>query len=356
MDETAIRERLRAFLTVAGFGEITSTLARTRAREHSAVWSAELIHNGGDALMEIFVYDLTEDPAGIVDAQEERIALSELESPLVPCLVAEKTDGELAVLAVAAPADAEIFLRYLEPQDEGVALTYQPNIDRLLGASTLRHVDGRWIGSMLMSLRRAQALIPLMQRLGDAVGATADEPIIPCFLAAYEVETPEGGIRSFGELPAEYADLVLTTTLISPFEPLGATPVLHPTADPVQWAARLFSTVRAGHNLPATFCRALGCCLRGEFITPAGELIDLYFLTAADELPAAELRELQIRDLLNAIEVLAEIVTDPTDRAAALRAAIGAYCPEPADAALSALTDGLSLQSMIVLATAMRSA
>ncbi|MFF7987909.1 hypothetical protein ACFZDK_54365 [Streptomyces sp. NPDC007901] len=355
MDETAIRERLGVFLASSGFGEITSTLAQTRAREHSTVWSAELFHNGGDARMEIFVYDLTEDSAGIVDAQEERIALRELDSPLVPRLIAEQTDGELAILAVAAPADAEILHRYLEPQDEGVTLTYQPNVDRLLGANTLRHVDGRSMLSTLMSLRRAQALIPLMQRLADAVGATADEPIVPCFQAAYEVETPEGGIRSFGELPAEYADLILTTTLISPSEPLGATPVLHPTADPVQWATRTFSTVRAGHNLPATFCRALGCCLRGEFITPNGELIDLYFLTAADELATAELRELQIRDLLNAIDVLVEIVTNPTVRAAALRAAIRAYCPEHAHAKLSVLTEDLSHQSLIVLATAMRS-
>ena len=55
--------------------------------------------------IEIFVYDLTEDPAGIVDAEEERIALSELDSDLVPTLLSFQRDDDLVLLAVADAAN-----------------------------------------------------------------------------------------------------------------------------------------------------------------------------------------------------------------------------------------------------------
>jgi hypothetical protein len=97
VDETTLRARIQAYLDQAGLGAVIPTLSRAYRRERSEVWSATLTSPVGDAWMQLFVYDLAADPAGIVDVNEERLALNELAkvqpSDLVPHLVTETISG-----------------------------------------------------------------------------------------------------------------------------------------------------------------------------------------------------------------------------------------------------------------------
>jgi hypothetical protein len=329
MDEPALRARLEAFLQDLGFGEIAPTLAFARKREHSGVWTADLVHARGDAHMEIFVYDLVVEPAGIVDAEEERIALSELDSPLVPELLGDSLGSDLAILAVAAPPDAQRLRRFLEDGNTytGSTLAYQPDVDRLIGADVAHEIDGRTALSCLMSLDRARALTDILQRLASAVEATADHPYVPVFLSVYQADMASDAsvaIQSFADLPTGYDNLAVMTTLISRYAPLAAYPKLLTEVTAVALADRLFATVRAGHGLSATFSRAAGCCIHRDFVVPTGDLADVYFLTAGADLTAVHLRQMQIRDLANAIVLLTES-TPPAAMDAALRAGIIAY-------------------------------
>ena len=98
MDDQTRLTRIQEFLDDAGLGGLKTNVERSRQREHSTVYSAWLHQDRGD------VYDLTEDPAGIVDAEEERIALSEIDSDLVPTLLSFQRDDDLVLLAVADAA------------------------------------------------------------------------------------------------------------------------------------------------------------------------------------------------------------------------------------------------------------
>jgi hypothetical protein len=358
MDDQARLGRVREFLQSAGLGALSTDVERSRQREHSTVYSAWLHHDRGDANIEIFVYDLTEDPAGIVDAEEERIALSELDSDLVPTLLSFFEDRDVALLAVADAANAARLRRYLGPaQATDDQLSYQPDVDRLIGADHLRETEGRITLSSLMSMRRAEALYSVLVRLAAATGATADDPCVPIAIAAYEVEPINDVIESFSDVPAEYSELAMLTTVISRYEPLGSPPMRLDPADAGQLAFRLFDTVRETHRLPATLSRAGGCSLRPEVVTPTGHLTDAYFLTAGDELDAADLAELQVRDIANAVHLLTETV-ERTDRvlAAVISAGIDVYTGTPVAAAMaelvSAVADRCEVRAMLTLAAA----
>ena len=145
--------------------------------------------------MQLFVYDLAADPAGIIDVIEERLALSELANvqpgDLVPHLVAETITDDLAVLVAAPPSDAAMLRRYLAREEPGPALrlTYQPQLGRLFGADTIDEIDGKLVVSWLMSARRAQKLVEVMTQLATASGVTDDDrPPFPLPLAAYVAE------------------------------------------------------------------------------------------------------------------------------------------------------------------------
>lgn len=355
MDEPALRERLAAFLDQAGLGEVAPSLRPAYRRERSEVWSAVLGSQSGDAWMELFVYDLAADPAGLIDVNEERLALSELAKvqpgDLVPQLVAESVTDDLAVLVAARPADAAMLLRYLgraEP-GTGLRLTYQPQLDRLFGADLIEEVDGGLLASWLMSVARARLLVDAMSRLADAAGVTGkDELPFPCPVAAFVAEIPEGtGIEfeSLGEVPPEYAELAWLQSVVTSGEPLGVHPSLPPGAPAEALAQRLFTTLRVAHRLPATFSRAGGCCLRGEFVTAAGELTDVYFLTAADELNPAQLERCRLTDIANAVSLLSEAIAEPEQLERAFQAAITAYLGPDAPAELLGLAGDTAAQT-----------
>jgi len=348
------RQRVQVFLDEEGFGGPRLRLDEARNRQHSTAYAATLRHDRGDANLEVFVYDLTEDPAGLVDAEEERIALTELDSELVPKLLSYRTDPDLVLLAVAYAEDAQRLRGSLGESDDGAALVYQPDVDRLLGADVFRDMDGTLVLDCLMSRRRAGALVDVLGRLAESAGADKENPRVPRVLAAYEVD-PTTPIRYRGELPEEYTTLVVVTTVVSPYLPLDR---LERPLDPeeaIRLAARLLDTLRAGHRLPATFCRAGGCSVRPEFVLPTGDLADAYFLTAGEEYDAATLAELQVRDLLNAVDTLATLDLSDDTMAAVLSAGIDAYTGSPVVPPLSELVEaaaaGRTLKALGVLAT-----
>jgi hypothetical protein len=335
VDETTIRIRIQACLDQAGLGVVIPTLSRTYRREGSEVWSATLTSRAGDAWMQLFVYDLAADPAGIVDVNEERLALSELAKvqagDLVPHLVTESIADDLAVLVAAPASDAALLRRYLAPQERGPGprLSYQPQLDRLFGADIIKGIDGKLLASWLMSARRAERLAAVMAQLASAAGVTGrDELPFPVPVQAYLTETLEQAgveIESLGEIPPDYAEPARLEALVTPGQPLGVRPRLPSDASAGTLASRLFTTVRTAHGLPATFSRAAGCCLRGEWVTAAGELIDVYFLTAADELNPAQLEQGRLTDVANALQLLSLVISEPAPLEEAFGVAITAY-------------------------------
>jgi hypothetical protein len=359
MDDQTRLTRIREFLDHAGLGALKTNVEHSRQREHSTVYSAWLHHDRGDAQIEIFVYDLTEDPAGIVDAEEERIALSELDSDLVPTLLSYQHDDDLVLLAVADAASTARLRSYLEPtkatEDQ---LSYQPDVDRLIGGDYLQQIeDGRITLSCLMSMRRAEALYAVLRRLATATGANTDNPWVPVVLATYEVEPINDIIASFGDVPAEYAELAMLTTVISRYEPLGSPAMRLDPADAGQLAFRLFSTVHEAHQLSATLSRAGGCSLLPEFVTPTGDLTDAYYLTAGDEFDTTDLAQLQVRDIANAVHLLTQTVA-PSDPllTAVISTGIDVYTGmqvgAPMAELVAAVAERRETQSMLRLATA----
>jgi hypothetical protein len=355
MDEPALHTRIQAFLDHVGLGAVAPTLGPSYRRERSEVWSAVLGSRGGDARMQLFVYDLATDPAGIVDVNEERLALSELAKvqpgDLVPQLVAETIGDDLAILVAAPPSDAAMLRRYLahEEPEPGLRLTYQPQLDRLFGADITEKVDGKLVVSWLMSVPRAQRLAEVMRQLATAGGVTGEDRLpFPVPLAAYATDTSEQAgieIESLGEVPPEYAELARLQALVTSGKPLGVHPRLPPDASAEALAGRLFTTLRIAHRLPATFTRAAGCCLRGEFITPAGELIDVYFLTGADELDPAHLERSRLIDVANALQLLSEAIPVPGQLEGAFQTAIAVYMGTDAPSELLGLAADAAAQT-----------
>lgn len=347
MDEPALRARLQACLDQAGLGEVIPTLSPTYRRERSEVWSATLTSRVGDAWMQLFVYDLAADPAGIVDVHEERLALSELakvqSGDLVPHLVTESICDDLAVLVAAPASDAAMLRRYLAPQEPGPGprLSYQPQLDRLFGADIIKEINGKLLASWLMSAQRAKRLVAVMAQLASAGEVTGrDELPFPVPVQAYLTETLEQAgveIESLGAIPPEYAEPARLEALVTPGMPLGVRPRLPSGASAETLAERLFTTVRIAHALPATFSRAAGCCLRGEWVTAAGELIDVYFLTGADELNTAQLEQGRLVDVANALQLLSLVISEPGLLEEAFGVAITAYLESSAPAELLSL-------------------
>ena len=206
-------------------------------------------------------------------------------------------------------------------------------------------------------MRRAIALYSVLRRLATATGATTDNPWVPVVLATYEVEPIDDVVESFGDVPAEYAELAMLTTVISRHEPLGSPPIRLDPTDAGQLAFRLFSTVRETHQLSATLSRAGGCSLLPEFVTPTGDLTDAYFLTAGDEFDATDLAQLQVRDIANAVHLLTQTVApfDPL-LAAIICAGIDVYTGmsvgPPMAELVAAVAERRETQSMLRLATA----
>ena len=180
---------------------------------------------------------------------------------------------------------------------------------------------------------------------------------MPVVTAVFEIEHVDGLIESLGHVPAEYANLAVLTTVISRLEPLGDPPMRLESADAGRLAVRLFTTLRETHRLPATLSRAGGCSISGPFITPTGELVDAYFLTAGDELDPADLAQLQIRDVLHAVHLLTETI-DPDDPllTKVISAGIDAYTGMPVRPPVAELVDAVAnsrdLPSMQSLAAA----
>lgn len=351
MDEPTRIIRIESFLDDAGLGALSGTVQQIRVREHSTVYGARLLHDAGDAGIEVFLYDLTEDPAGIVDAEEERIALTELASDLIPQLLAFAFGAEVALLAVAQSNDAARIRRFLDAYDgadEAGELVYQPDVDRMLGADYLRAEDERLTLTCLMSRARAEALFDVSQRLIQATGATADAPCVPLVVAAFEVDPLDAAIRSLDDVPPEYASLAMVTSVISPYEPVGTNALTLDAHDAGLLAIRLFDTIREAHRLPATFSRAAGCSLRPEFIAPTGDILDVYFLTDGSEYADDELAYRQKTDLLNAIHVLCEVL-DPGDPqlAAVISVGMDVYTELPVAPPLTGLVEAVARDSEV---------
>ncbi len=344
MDDAGTRTRLAEFLEHAGLGAARETLTPAYRRERSDVWSAMLATHAGDARLHLFVYDLVADPAGIVDVEEERVALTELARvqphELVPRLVASTKTDELAILAAARVADAEILERYLERGEAAVGrrFMYQPQLDRLFGADVVEDVEGRRVAAWLMSVRRAQLLGAVLQALMAAANPQVDDPPFPLVLAAHQApDEASTEIMSFGEIPAEYSELAWLQAIVPRGEPLGVHPVLRAGASPERLAGRVFTTLADAHGLPATFSRGGGCCWRGEFVTADGALLDAYFLTAGEEIGPDRLAHGQLLDLANALQMVSEAIADLAMLEAALVTAVTSYAGRDAKPRLKAI-------------------
>ena len=359
-DRSDERTHIETYLEQVGLGVLAGGLKVARNRERSRVWSSRLYTPGGDATIEIIAYGLHDDPGLVVEYEEERATLEAFAAqeprwPRVPELLLAERTSDAGLLVTTPEPDAPVVRRYLgawsQRGNEAAAdhpdwLTYHPQLDRLLGGDFVREMNGHPVKSCLMSRERAERLVLAMQALQRAYAATMSDAAterepFPVMLAVLELSSypiKENGqyrdasidemmtLDAFAGAPDEYRHLAQMHAVVPGIGTLRSQPPLGERQAVFAGARQLLQIVGIGHRLPATFSRADGCCLRPEFVTPAGQLTDLYFLSGPDEgLNEAELQDLQRRDLLNAFEVVLILIGSLELVEDSLRAGVAAY-------------------------------
>jgi len=237
-------------------------------------------------------------------------------------------------------------------------LSYNRQLDRLIGGDFFRDFQGRPVKSTLMSQARAYSL---NEATGELVGAYrkaaglgegGDIPL-PQVLAiialeAFPVEVDGQQqmaavedlftLRQLADAPEEYRELGQLLAVVPEVGTLaGSAP--RAAGECAAMAARLFRIVGCGHRLPATFTRAGGCSLRPDSVTPGGGINDLYYLTLPGPgAPSGDLRAAQRNDLLQAFSTVLSAcrAASPSPEEVLEKAVEGYAGRAPAPAALAA--------------------
>jgi hypothetical protein len=274
------RERLTALLARLGADDVARRLRFAYAREGAHVYTSRMVTRTLDVPVELIVYPLHSDPGLVVDYEEERALLASLEAgghdaPRV--LLADRT-AELGLLMTAAPAHAK---RLRESATAGEQLRYDAEKDRLIGGDTFRQLgdearelSGCWSRQCLLPQARGEQLIALLRDADSAYARLADTDAPPFLLPVpLALITGDPGV-AVGGAPPEFQRLAYLVIVIS-----GAHATRPGERDALETMARRLFTVIAGvHAAGASLSSNAGTCVWPGMVTPAGGLMDVYFI------------------------------------------------------------------------------
>jgi hypothetical protein len=216
-------------------------------------------------------------------------------------------------------------------------LTYNADLDRLIGGDFLRDLMGRTARSYLLSLRRAKLLYETLGELSEAYqrlpqwSGASDLPFakplavlelnnIPVNTGEQTINIPVEELFSSPELstaPLEYRQLSQLIAILPQENTLQDTGNPSPDELP-NFVRQLFRTLSCAHrDVGAAFSRNHGCCIHLAALSPRGELLDIYYVTRASE-AKQNLQFLQERDLNESFYLLwqlaganSEILVEP---------------------------------------------
>ena len=335
------RSQVETFLEDAHVSALLPITLRY-SRESCNVWFGRLFASVGDATAEVMVYPLGRRPELIVEYEDEKASLHELAGQpwsLRPELVLEGRTPDFGILVTCTPEDAQVFRRYLNAQGQGeksgltairCSITYHPQLDRLLGDDYFREINGTWLKACLMSVKRAEYLVDLIDTLQEAYTLephfpgklSSPFPLPVAVLELHEFTIEVGGesqtvsidelfkIGSLAATPPEYQRLAQMHSILPSVKMVQDQELSDPETL-YSFTRQLFRSIQCGHKLSATFSRDIGCCIRPEFLTVEGAITDLYFFNRPSS-PQA-LHQGQRTDLGNGFTVLHEVTRSATD-------------------------------------------
>ena len=295
---------------------------RAGRRLGCTVWDARLLTPYGDADSQIQVYLLGRQPESVVDLEEEITALTDAASSRT--LVREIRDEEWVILITTMPGDAAIFERFFE---EGVpaspAITYHPQLDRILGGDYFHQLQQHWLKACIAPIDRAMEINALLTEAQNAYKEGPDWPgklerPLPNMLAILTIPNLEvmGAPVGCGEF-AVMQLLIGSPEVIQVKPPQGEHQLQ-------AFARQLSGFLKTQHRIGMCFSRKAGCCLRPEFLLADGALTDAYFITHLQE--EEQLRYAMRTDIWNVLIVICEMGQgDPRAVGAALTTAIMQY-------------------------------
>jgi hypothetical protein len=224
-------------------------------------------------------------------------------------------------------------------------VSYDAAQDRLVGGDFVREAPARgvWLRSFLMPETHARRLVERLEQLHTVFGAdntAGDHPPYPRALTIIAPGALPGAIDGRPQMvplelafataqlrsaPAEYRQAVQLVCMVQ--EPTTLVERPPDTASGRRdLATNMFSVLRCAHRrLHLALSRGGGSSVDPAALSPAGHFQDLYFLVGPGDLPGAELRRSQQRDLTRALSLL---ITPGGDRDAVhsvLSDAVAAY-------------------------------
>lgn len=184
-----------------------------------------------------------------------------------------------------------------------MSLSYNPDADRLEGGDFFRDLQGHAVLQMLLSMRRAKALLEaakdLKQRYNElpADPRSSERPFsevlavlqikaIPVMQRGEQCEISVDELfnqPALADAPPEYRDLCQMILIIPGNDALEDSDIAN-ASQPVSFAQQLFRTLGCAHlQAQMTFARSAGSCISPRQLTARGEVIDVYYLTRSSE-------------------------------------------------------------------------
>jgi hypothetical protein len=225
-------------------------------------------------------------------------------------------------------------------------LSYDPDLDRLMGGDFFHDLQGRPLKSILLPLQRAQYLVGTMNAFAAAYNTefgAPDDRGSPYPIALAVIELNQFPVTVYGQeqsvpidelftadaltiAPSDYLSLGQLVTMVVDRRTVEQTGP-GSKADLEAFARQMAALIRCAHQLVgAALSRGSGTCVQPSYLSPRGDLNDLYFLTISDEVPLATLRANQRVDLRHAFDILVRLSSGDRDLcAASLGAALQAY-------------------------------
>jgi hypothetical protein len=328
------KSKIVILLNDMGMKELVPNLEYIRDRERSRVWNSKLYTSVGDANIEIIVYPFENEPGLVVDYEEEvatfhAFATMKDRWNRVPELILEKRTSEIGILITTSIDQAGVCREYLKgstsgknPPTTGIrcALTYHPQLDRILGGDYFIEEKGYFIKGIVLPVKRAQTMQVDMNELTKAYQSIyhLETEKMPFSVAVGISQIDSYAVLENGKqrqlsleqiftladlrlAPSYYHELAIMLTLIPSFD---TTEIKSPLTreDLFHLVRQLFQIIACGHlYLNAVFSRDAGCCLMPEFVTLKGGINDLYFFSLPrNGMSKNDIRQHKIVDLANA--------------------------------------------------------
>lgn len=248
-----------------------------------------------------------------------------------------------------------------------MSLSYNPDADRLEGGDFFRDFQGHPVLQMLLSMRRAKALLEaaedLQQRYDElpADPGSSERPFsqalavlqiggIPVMHRGEQREISVDELFSqpaLADAPPEYRDLCQMILVVPGTDTLADSGIAG-ASQPASFARQLFRTLGCAHlQAQMTFARSAGSCISPGQLTAKGEVIDVYYLTRSSE-TKRKFVDFRKDDLRRALKLCFDVATAAgADVTQVLREARQAYRGASKSAATSPSDESWQLSGTV---------